>query len=87
MSMTSLQNTIGKDLLEVIRKLGELKERGVVTDDEFQRKKQGVLSPEYENSENLIFNRCGQSQISAVDHKNGIIQSLPYHMLGMRPSC
>ncbi len=33
----------GSDL-EAIRKLGELKEKGVVTEDEFQRKKQELLS-------------------------------------------
>ncbi len=44
MSVPSLQNAPSQDVLEAIRKLGELKESGVVTEDEFQRKKQELLS-------------------------------------------
>ncbi len=33
-----------QDALEAIRKLGELKEKGVVTEDEIQKKKQELLS-------------------------------------------
>jgi hypothetical protein len=33
----------------------------------------------------LIFRWYGQSTISAVNYKNGIIQSLSHHLLGMRP--
>ncbi len=44
MSVPSLQNAPSQDVLEAIRKLGELKETGVVTEDEFRRKKQELLS-------------------------------------------
>ena len=33
----------GQDALEALRRLGELKEKGVVSEDEFQRKKQELL--------------------------------------------
>ncbi len=37
-------NGTSQHILETIRKLGELKETGILTEDEFQRKKQELLS-------------------------------------------